>query len=121
MLIMIQRNTAFPVHRKYLFSTHEDNQKDFSIKIFEGESELTSKNLYLGHFVLRDLLPAQKGVPKIEVVFDVDGNRELTVTVRESASGKTRKAVLNADWLRKVNYNDLTHEPSSIVSQQQMQ
>lgn len=54
---MIPRNTAFPVHRKFLFSTQEDNQKDFMIKIFEGESENTSHNLYLGHFILGGLQP----------------------------------------------------------------
>ena len=84
MAIMIPRNTVFPCHRKHYFTTTLNNQAEFPVKIFEGESEKCVENEYLGSFVL-DGLPRnhQAGSLKIEVDFDIDGNRNLTVAAYE--------------------------------------
>lgn len=104
MTIMIPRNTAFPTIKHHLFTTSEDNQTSFPIKIFEGENSRASDNIYLGHFVLDGLRPNEKkGVPQIEVTFDIDGNRNLKVSALERSTGKIKMAVINQDWVEKIN------------------
>lgn len=125
MTVMIPRNTAFPVQRKGFFTTHQDNQTEFYVRIFEGEHANTKDNLYLGYFILDGLpMNSQAGQPKIEVIFDIDGNRELTVTAallgdQNQGYLKMKKAVLNADWISKVNYEDAQSYPT-IPNRDQM-
>ena len=108
MIIMIPRDTAFPCQKKHFFTTTEDNQTEFPIKIFEGDQPMTVDNEYLGQFILDGLPQGTKaGSLKIEVLFDVDGNRNLTVTTSEATSGRLLKARISVDWLTKVNYDEV--------------
>ena len=100
MTIIIPRNTTFPCQRKYNFTTTKDGQTDFALKIFEGDSERTTENEYLGCFILEGLPEGRKsGTTKIEVSFDIDGNRNLTVTATEHMTNRTTKARITTDWL----------------------
>lgn len=114
MAVIIPRNTSFPSMKKYHFTTTSDNQTEFTVKIFEGDSDKTKDNEYLGHFTLEDLPHGNKaGQLKIDVTFDIDGNRNLTVTASEYTSGRSVRAKITADWLSKVNYHDLPGEYKS--------
>lgn len=114
MTIIIPRNTTFPCHRKFNFTTTKDGQTDFALKLFEGDSERTMNNEYLGSFILEGLPIGKKaGSIKIEVSFDIDGNRNLTVTATEHQSNKTVRARITTDWLQKVNYHDLPSQYKS--------
>jgi L1 cell adhesion molecule like protein len=83
MSFIIERNTPIPCMRKDRFTTYTDNQKAVTITIFEGERPMTKYNNKLGQFDLVDLAPAAKGVPQIEVAFDIDDNGILTVTATD--------------------------------------
>jgi len=86
MSFIIERNTIIPCSRKDRFTTYTDNQKAVTINIYEGERHMTKYNNKLGQFDLINLSPAPKGVPQIEVVFDIDNNGILTVTATDMTS-----------------------------------
>lgn len=86
MSFIIARNTPIPCTRKDLYTTYSDNQKAVTINIYEGERQMTKYNNRLGQFDLVDLLPALRGVPQIEVIFDIDNNGILTVSALDLAS-----------------------------------
>ena len=112
-MIIIPRNTAFPCMRTFHFTTTEDNQSEFQVKIFEGDAEKSKENEYLGHFSLELPYESKAGSLKIDVVFDIDGNRNLTVTASEASIGYSAKARISTDWISKVNYHDLPSEYKS--------
>ena len=85
---MIERNTTIPTKKTEIFSTAENNQPAVDIKIFQGERERAQDNKYLGTFKLDGILPAPRGVPQIEVTFDLDANGILTVTAIDKGTGK---------------------------------
>lgn len=85
---MIERNTTIPTKKTEIFSTAENNQPAVDIKIFQGERERAQDNKYLGTFKLDGILPAPRGVPQIEVTFDLDANGILTVTAVDKGTGK---------------------------------
>ncbi|MDD3032391.1 MAG: molecular chaperone DnaK [Candidatus Pacebacteria bacterium] len=87
---MIQKNTTIPTSNSQIFSTAVDNQPSVEINVLQGERTLAKDNRSLGRFVLSGLLPAQRGVPQIEVVFDIDANGILTVTANDKASNKSQ-------------------------------
>src|SRR5439155_6344976 len=91
---LIERNTTIPVRRSEVFSTAEDNQSAVDVHILQGERELARDNRTLGHFRLEGIRPAPRGVPQVEVTFDIDANGILTVTAKDKASGKEQKITI---------------------------
>lgn len=87
---LIARNTPVPVKRSEFFTTAADMQTHVTIHVFQGERPMASDNTSLGEFTLEGLPPAPRGVPKIEVCFDIDANGILNVSARDTASGKTQ-------------------------------
>jgi molecular chaperone DnaK len=91
---LIDRNTTIPARRSEVFSTAEDNQTAVDIHVLQGERELARDNRTLGHFRLEGLAPAQRGLPQIEVSFDIDANGILTATARDKATGKEQRITI---------------------------
>ena len=87
---MIQKNTTIPTSNSQVFSTAVDNQPSVEINVLQGERPLATDNRSLGRFILNGLPPAPRGVPQVEVAFDIDANGILTVTAKDKASGKTQ-------------------------------
>ena len=88
MTALIERNTTIPAERKNTFSTAADNQTAVSVRVFQGERKMAEQNRLLGEFNLEGLPPAPRGVPQIEVKFDIDQNGILHVSARDQGSGK---------------------------------
>ncbi len=91
---LIERNTTIPARKSETFSTAEDNQTAVDIHVLQGERELARDNRTLGHFRLEGIRPAQRGVPQIEVSFDIDANGILTVTAKDKETGKEQKITI---------------------------
>src|SRR5213592_4602424 len=92
---LIERNTTIPVRKSEVFSTAEDNQSAVDIHVLQGERELARDNRTLGHFRLEGIRPAPRGVPQIEVTFDIDANGILTVTAKDKDTGKEQKITIS--------------------------
>jgi molecular chaperone DnaK len=88
---LIERNTTIPKNAKQVFSTAEDNQPAVTIRVFQGEREMTSGNRLLGQFNLEGIPPAPRGVPQIEVTFDIDANGILKVSAKDLGTGKEQQ------------------------------
>ncbi len=87
---LIERNTTVPVSKSQVFSTAADNQPQVEIHVLQGEREMAADNKSLGRFVLDGIPPAPRGIPQIEVSFDIDASGILSVTAKDKASGKTQ-------------------------------
>jgi molecular chaperone DnaK len=88
--IMISKNTTIPTSKTQIFTTAADNQTSVEIHVLQGERPMAADNRSLGRFILDGIPPAPRGVPQIEVTFDVDANGILTVTAKDKATGKSR-------------------------------
>jgi molecular chaperone DnaK len=93
---LIERNTTVPTSKNQVFSTAADNQPAVEIHVLQGERELASGNKSLGRFVLDGIPPAPRGVPQIEVEFDIDANGILSVTAKDKATGKSQSIKIEA-------------------------
>ncbi|MEM3372924.1 MAG: molecular chaperone DnaK [Candidatus Anstonellales archaeon] len=93
---LIERNTTIPVSKKEIFSTAADYQTSVEIKVYQGERPIARDNIFLGSFVLDGIPPAPRGVPKIEVTFDIDSNGILHVSAKDLATGKEQKIRITA-------------------------
>jgi molecular chaperone DnaK len=94
MTVLIARNTTVPTRKSEIFSTAEDNQSQVEIHVLQGERPLARENKSLGRFILDGIPPAPRGLPQIEVTFDIDANGILNVSARDVASGKEQKMVI---------------------------
>jgi molecular chaperone DnaK len=93
---LIEKNTTIPTKASQIFSTAEDNQNAVTVHVLQGEREIASGNKSLGRFDLTDIPPAPRGMPQIEVTFDIDANGIMHVTAKDKATGKENKIVIKS-------------------------
>ncbi|MCS7206434.1 MAG: molecular chaperone DnaK [Dehalococcoidia bacterium] len=92
--VLIPRNTTIPTSKSEVFTTADDNQPSVEIHVLQGERPMARDNKSIGRFILDGILPAPRGVPKIEVTFDIDANGILTVSAKDMATGRQQKMVI---------------------------
>jgi molecular chaperone DnaK len=93
---LIEKNTTIPTKKSQVFSTADDNQPAVSIRVLQGEREMASDNKMLGNFELVGIAPAPRGVPQIEVTFDIDANGIVSVSAKDKGTGKEQKIQIQA-------------------------
>jgi molecular chaperone DnaK len=120
MTTLITRNTTIPTRKSEIFSTATDNQTNVEVHVMQGERPLARDNRTLGRFQLVGLPPAPRGVPQVEVAFDIDANGIVNVTAKDMATGKEQKITINgSSGLSKADVDRLVKEAQSHASDDQ--
>ena len=115
---LIPRNTTIPTSKSQIFSTAGDNQPSVEILVLQGERPMAADNRTLGRFMLDGILPAQRGVPQIEVTFDIDANGILNVSARDKGTGKEQKITITASsGLSKEEVEKMQKEAESYAAE----
>jgi len=97
MTVLIEKNTTIPTKKQQVFSTADDNQAAVTIHVLQGERKQATQNKSLGRFDLADIPPAPRGMPQIEVTFDIDANGILNVGAKDKATGKAQSIIIKAN------------------------
>jgi molecular chaperone DnaK len=124
---IIEKNTTVPVSRSQVFSTAADNQPSVEIHIVQGERELAASNKSLGRFILDGIPPAPRGMPQVEVTFDIDANGILSVKARDKTSGKEQtirieaKSSLSKDEIEKMKRDAEAHSEEDKKKREQIE
>ena len=105
--VLIERNTTIPVKKSEVFSTAEDSQTAVDIHVLQGERPMAADNMSLGRFRLEGISPAPRGLPQVEVTFDIDANGILNVTARDKATNKEQKVTITAST--NLNKSEIEH------------
>lgn len=107
---VIERNTAIPVSKSQIFSTAANNQPAVDIKVFQGERAMANDNVLLGNFVLDGIPPAPRGIPQIEVTFNIDTNGILNVKAKDKGTSKEQHITIQSSNLSEDEINKMKHE-----------
>jgi molecular chaperone DnaK len=108
---LVERNTTIPTERKQIFSTADDNQQAVTVRVFQGEREMAADNRLLAQFNLEGIAPAPRGMPQIEVKFDIDANGILNVSAKDLGTGKEQKVKIEkSGGLSKDEVDRMKHE-----------
>jgi molecular chaperone DnaK len=117
---LIERNTTIPTRKSEIFSTAEDNQTAVDVHVLQGEREMAPDNMSLGRFRLEGIPPAPRGMPQVDVTFDIDANGILHVTAKDKATGKEQKITITASTnLNKQDVERLVHEAQQHAAEDQ--
>jgi molecular chaperone DnaK len=114
---LIERNTTIPTRKSQIFTTAADNQSTVEIKVFQGERPIASDNVALGSFLLTGIPPAPRGVPQVEVSFDIDANGILNVSAKDLASGRKQGITISAsNKLSKEDVQKMVHQAEEFAA-----
>ena len=113
---LIERNTTIPTKRAQIFSTAVDNQPSVEINIVQGERKMATDNTSLGRFILQGILPAPRGMPQIEVTFDIDANGIINVSAKDKGTGKEQKiTIASSNKLSKDDISELVKQAEKFA------
>lgn len=117
---LINRNTTIPTSKSETFSTAGDNQTSVEIHVVQGERSMATDNKSIGRFILDGILPAPRGIPQIEVAFDIDANGILSVSAKDTGTGKEQKIVIQpSSGLAKEEVDQMVHDAASHAEEDQ--